>query len=96
LFVSSSLRLSGSRFEATFGQSAYAHLFVTNAMHDYLVKEWDLQCVYFSRDAFIFYIKINAEATKRSCTTDLRLTSAPPSHKRCMRYVPPIYAHILK
>ncbi|KZP30410.1 glycosyltransferase family 33 protein [Athelia psychrophila] len=31
------------KLEATFGRSAYAHLFVTNAMHDYLVKEWDLQ-----------------------------------------------------
>ncbi|KAJ7629348.1 mannosyltransferase [Mycena rosella] len=30
-------------FEATFGQKAYAHLFVTQAMHDFLVKEWDLQ-----------------------------------------------------
>ncbi|KIM84705.1 glycosyltransferase family 33 protein [Piloderma croceum F 1598] len=30
-------------FEATFGRSAYAHLFVTNAMHDHLIKEWDLQ-----------------------------------------------------
>ncbi|KAF5338445.1 hypothetical protein D9758_012231 [Tetrapyrgos nigripes] len=30
-------------FEATFGQSAYAHLFVTEAMKDYLVKEWNLQ-----------------------------------------------------
>lgn len=31
------------RFEQTFGCSAYAHLFVTRAMRDYLVKEWDLQ-----------------------------------------------------
>ncbi|KAF7986156.1 hypothetical protein HWV62_38534 [Athelia sp. TMB] len=31
------------KFEAYFGQTAYAHLFVTNAMRDYLVKEWDLQ-----------------------------------------------------
>jgi len=30
-------------FEQYFGRTAYAHLFVTNAMHDYLVKEWDLQ-----------------------------------------------------
>ncbi|PPQ67411.1 hypothetical protein CVT25_005990 [Psilocybe cyanescens] len=30
-------------FEATFGYSAYAHLFVTRAMRDHLVKEWDLQ-----------------------------------------------------
>ncbi|KAI0307514.1 hypothetical protein B0F90DRAFT_1674352 [Multifurca ochricompacta] len=30
-------------FEAKFGQSAHAHLFVTRAMHDFLVKEWDLQ-----------------------------------------------------
>ncbi|KAK7468495.1 mannosyltransferase [Stygiomarasmius scandens] len=30
-------------FEATFGQSAYAHLFVTEAMKEYLVEEWDLQ-----------------------------------------------------
>ncbi|RXW16582.1 hypothetical protein EST38_g9275 [Candolleomyces aberdarensis] len=30
-------------FEATFGYSAYAHLFVTHAMRDHLVKEWDLQ-----------------------------------------------------
>ncbi|KAK0478130.1 mannosyltransferase [Armillaria novae-zelandiae] len=29
--------------EATFGRSAYAHLFVTQAMCDFLVKEWDLQ-----------------------------------------------------
>ncbi|KAF8989299.1 hypothetical protein BDZ89DRAFT_1124604 [Hymenopellis radicata] len=29
--------------EATFGRCAYAHLFVTQAMHDFLVKEWDLQ-----------------------------------------------------
>ncbi|KAI0005410.1 glycosyl transferases group 1-domain-containing protein [Russula compacta] len=30
-------------FEAHFGRSAYAHLFVTRAMHDFLVKEWKLQ-----------------------------------------------------
>ncbi|KAI0369957.1 mannosyltransferase [Pilatotrama ljubarskyi] len=30
-------------FESYFGQSAYAHLFVTRAMRDYLVKEWNLQ-----------------------------------------------------
>ncbi|CAA7271421.1 unnamed protein product [Cyclocybe aegerita] len=30
-------------FEATFGYSAYAHLFVTKAMRDFLVKEWDIQ-----------------------------------------------------
>ncbi|KAJ7922933.1 mannosyltransferase [Mycena leptocephala] len=30
-------------FERTFGRTAYAHLFVTKAMHDFLVKEWDLQ-----------------------------------------------------
>ncbi|KAH8992081.1 hypothetical protein EDB92DRAFT_1859717, partial [Lactarius akahatsu] len=29
--------------EAKFGQFAYAHLFVTRAMHDFLVKEWNLQ-----------------------------------------------------
>ncbi|KAK0232871.1 mannosyltransferase [Armillaria fumosa] len=29
--------------EATFGRTAYAHLFVTQAMCDFLVKEWDLQ-----------------------------------------------------
>ncbi|WWC71762.1 uncharacterized protein I206_105721 [Kwoniella pini CBS 10737] len=28
--------------EKTFGQTAYAHLFVTKAMKDYLVKEWEL------------------------------------------------------
>lgn len=33
------------RFEATFGRSAYAHLFVTKAMQDYLVREWGLMCV---------------------------------------------------
>lgn len=31
------------RFEQYFGRNAYAHLFVTNAMREYLVKEWDLQ-----------------------------------------------------
>jgi beta-1,4-mannosyltransferase len=31
------------RFEARFGRVAYAHLFVTQAMHDFLVKEWKLQ-----------------------------------------------------
>ncbi|KAF4572429.1 mannosyltransferase [Pleurotus pulmonarius] len=30
------------KFEAVFGRVAYAHLFVTQAMHDVLVKEWDL------------------------------------------------------
>ncbi|KAF8167872.1 mannosyltransferase [Crassisporium funariophilum] len=30
-------------FEETFSNSAYAHLFVTRAMRDFLVKEWDLQ-----------------------------------------------------
>ncbi|KAJ3986328.1 mannosyltransferase [Lentinula detonsa] len=29
-------------FEATFGRVAYAHLFVTEAMRDFLVKEWNL------------------------------------------------------
>ncbi|KIM32767.1 glycosyltransferase family 33 protein [Serendipita vermifera MAFF 305830] len=31
------------KFEQTFGRSAYAHLFVTNAMKDFLVKNWDLK-----------------------------------------------------
>lgn len=31
------------RFEAYFGRSAYAHLFVTRAMRDFLAKEWNLQ-----------------------------------------------------
>ncbi|OBZ79967.1 Chitobiosyldiphosphodolichol beta-mannosyltransferase, partial [Grifola frondosa] len=31
------------RFEAYFGRSAYAHLFVTHAMRDYLVKQWNLK-----------------------------------------------------
>ncbi|KDQ54937.1 glycosyltransferase family 33 protein [Jaapia argillacea MUCL 33604] len=30
------------RFEAWFGQTAYAHLFVTQAMRDHLVREWKL------------------------------------------------------
>ncbi|KAJ8582989.1 glycosyltransferase family 33 protein [Rhizopogon salebrosus TDB-379] len=30
------------QFEIVFGSSAYAHLFVTNAMQDYLVQEWGL------------------------------------------------------
>jgi len=30
-------------FEATFGRTAYAHLFVTQAIRDFLVREWDLQ-----------------------------------------------------
>ncbi|KAH9964524.1 glycosyltransferase family 33 protein [Russula dissimulans] len=30
-------------FEAYFGRTAYAHLFVTRAMRDFLVKEWKLQ-----------------------------------------------------
>lgn len=34
-----------SRFEITFGSSAYAHLFVTNAMRDHLVQEWGLMFV---------------------------------------------------
>lgn len=29
--------------EVKFGQFAYAHLFVTRAMHDFLIKEWNLQ-----------------------------------------------------
>ncbi|KAK2461736.1 hypothetical protein APHAL10511_006199 [Amanita phalloides] len=29
--------------EMTFGRSAYAHLFVTQAMHDYLSREWGLR-----------------------------------------------------
>ncbi|KAG9314728.1 mannosyltransferase, partial [Chiua virens] len=29
-------------FEATFGRSAYAHLFVTRAMQDHLVSEWEV------------------------------------------------------
>ena len=40
------------RFEARFGRVAYAHLFVTRAMHDFLVKEWKLQyetCYPFTR-----------------------------------------------
>ncbi|KAI0035263.1 glycosyl transferases group 1-domain-containing protein [Vararia minispora EC-137] len=31
------------QFEKTFGRTAYAHLFVTRAMRDHLVKEWDLR-----------------------------------------------------
>ncbi|KAJ7785701.1 mannosyltransferase, partial [Mycena metata] len=30
-------------FERTFGRTAYAHLFVTEAMRNFLVEEWDLQ-----------------------------------------------------
>ncbi|KAL1703376.1 glycosyltransferase family 33 protein, partial [Schizophyllum commune] len=30
-------------FERYFGRTAYAHLFVTQAMRDYLTREWDLQ-----------------------------------------------------
>ncbi|GBE78651.1 Chitobiosyldiphosphodolichol beta-mannosyltransferase [Sparassis crispa] len=30
-------------FERYFGRSAYAHLFVTHAMREFLVKEWDLK-----------------------------------------------------
>ena len=32
-----------NRFEARFGRVAYAHLFVTRAMHDFLAKEWNLK-----------------------------------------------------
>ena len=38
-------RTDRRRFEQTFGHSAYAHLFVTNAMKEFLVKNWDLQYV---------------------------------------------------
>ncbi|EIN13371.1 hypothetical protein PUNSTDRAFT_78889 [Punctularia strigosozonata HHB-11173 SS5] len=31
------------KFESFFGRTAYAHLFVTNAMREYLVKQWDLR-----------------------------------------------------
>jgi beta-1,4-mannosyltransferase len=31
------------KFEATFGRTAYAHLFVTEAMKEYLIKEWKLE-----------------------------------------------------
>ena len=31
------------RFESTFGRKAYAHLFVTDAMREHLVREWELQ-----------------------------------------------------
>jgi hypothetical protein len=37
--------LNEYRFEKIFGRTAYAHLFVTKAMKNHLVKEWDLQCV---------------------------------------------------
>ncbi|KIL70603.1 glycosyltransferase family 33 protein [Amanita muscaria Koide BX008] len=40
------------RFEATFGRSAYAHLFVTRVMRDHLMQEWDLKgrkCVLYDR-----------------------------------------------
>ncbi|KAJ7630390.1 mannosyltransferase [Roridomyces roridus] len=30
-------------FEKTFGRTAYAHLFVTEAMREFLVQQWDLQ-----------------------------------------------------
>ncbi|WVQ85948.1 hypothetical protein IAT38_008116 [Cryptococcus sp. DSM 104549] len=30
-------------FESTFGQNAYAHLFVTRALQEYLVRDWDLK-----------------------------------------------------
>ena len=33
------------RFESYFGHTAYAHLFVTDAMREHLVKEWDLQYI---------------------------------------------------
>ena len=31
------------RFEAKYGRKAYAHLFVTRALQEYLVKEWNLK-----------------------------------------------------
>jgi beta-1,4-mannosyltransferase len=40
---SRNLVLKAGRFEATFGQIAYAHLFVTRALEEYLVKEWRLE-----------------------------------------------------
>ncbi len=49
------------RVEATFGRSAYAHLFVTQAMCDFLVKEWDLQYVV---DLFSFSILISFRGHK--------------------------------
>ena len=41
------------RFESYFGRSAYAHLFVTNAMRDRLVKDWDLQWVVLSPHPYL-------------------------------------------
>lgn len=37
------LVMIAERFESYFGQSAYAHLFVTNAMHDHLIENWHLR-----------------------------------------------------
>lgn len=34
-----------NRFEKTFGQTAFAHLFVTDAMKMTLAKNWALECV---------------------------------------------------
>lgn len=36
------------RFESYFGRKAYAHLFVTRAMRDFLTREWHLEYVAYS------------------------------------------------
>ena len=65
-----------SSFEKVFGYSAYAHLFVTRAMRDFLVKEWGLQYVSFPFVRHFTYVQIRGHKVV--------LHDRPPRHfHRC-------------
>ncbi|KAF5392610.1 hypothetical protein D9757_002123 [Collybiopsis confluens] len=74
-------------FEATFGRTAYAHLFVTEAMKDHLVKEWGLvgeKIVLHDRPPKHF---------RRCSAQDIhdlfsRLTPTLPKHKSLTNFLP--------
>ncbi|KIK70352.1 glycosyltransferase family 33 protein [Collybiopsis luxurians FD-317 M1] len=79
-------------FEATFGRTAYAHLFVTKAMRDYLVREWGLvgeKIVLYDRppkhfgrcsaqDIHDLFSRLTPSLSKYESLTDLLPESEPP------------------
>ncbi|KIJ45070.1 glycosyltransferase family 33 protein [Sphaerobolus stellatus SS14] len=76
------------RFEQFFGKSAFAHVFVTQAMRDYLVKEWNLQgkkIVLHDRPPAHFHSCLPSEVhdlfLRLSSSLDPTLGSFFPSHK---------------
>ncbi|TCD62817.1 mannosyltransferase [Steccherinum ochraceum] len=88
-------------FESYFGRVAYAHLFVTNAMHDYLVREWSLKgqkAVLHDRPPSHFHRASPSEMHELSMRLEPTLTmkslqsflpNSDPPHSTAFTQIPP-------